>query len=232
MGCEPGIFSGRPCDWPGCAASANPFVPTARPLSRSRRPRPRGDAPGRPPGATGKPRRAGQPIGHALDQSQRGRRGAQGRIQKRRQQRRRDLMTEIGEQRCRPDPTGAGRHPPLGLSLLYLGDVHAWHATEPPEIKRSAPTGGHHRLDDTEQRRSCRHLTRIHGTSAGAGVPKTRRPRARLGRPPRAPTDHARGIPVVPAATSADRCAPLVTESPGRVGLVVATRSCPVVEQL
>src|SRR5271154_4187550 len=26
MGCEPGILSGRPCDLPGCAASANPWL--------------------------------------------------------------------------------------------------------------------------------------------------------------------------------------------------------------
>ncbi len=26
MGFEPGLFSGRPCDWSGCASSANPSV--------------------------------------------------------------------------------------------------------------------------------------------------------------------------------------------------------------
>ena len=34
MGCEPGIFSGRPCDWPGCAASTNPSVSFAHLSSR------------------------------------------------------------------------------------------------------------------------------------------------------------------------------------------------------
>jgi transposase len=35
MGCEPGIFSGRPCDWPGCAVSANPSLSFARLSSRT-----------------------------------------------------------------------------------------------------------------------------------------------------------------------------------------------------
>src|SRR5829696_3587992 len=34
MGCEPGIFSGRPCDWPGCAVSTNPSVSFAQLSSR------------------------------------------------------------------------------------------------------------------------------------------------------------------------------------------------------
>ena len=34
MGCEPGIFSGRPCDWPGCAVSTNPSVSFAHLSSR------------------------------------------------------------------------------------------------------------------------------------------------------------------------------------------------------
>jgi transposase len=34
MGCEPGIFSGRPCDWPGCAVSTNPSVSFAHLCSR------------------------------------------------------------------------------------------------------------------------------------------------------------------------------------------------------
>jgi transposase len=35
MGCEPGIFSGRPCDWPGCAVSTNPSVSFAHLSSRT-----------------------------------------------------------------------------------------------------------------------------------------------------------------------------------------------------
>ena len=35
MGCEPGIFSGRPCDWPGCAVSTNPSVSFAHLSSRA-----------------------------------------------------------------------------------------------------------------------------------------------------------------------------------------------------
>src|SRR4051794_121386 len=35
MGFEPGLFSGRPCDWPGCAASANPSMSFAHRLSKS-----------------------------------------------------------------------------------------------------------------------------------------------------------------------------------------------------
>jgi transposase len=34
MGREPGLFRGRPCDWPGCAESTNPSVSFAHPLSR------------------------------------------------------------------------------------------------------------------------------------------------------------------------------------------------------
>ena len=34
MGCEPGVFSGRPCDWPGCAVSTNPSVSFAHLSSR------------------------------------------------------------------------------------------------------------------------------------------------------------------------------------------------------
>jgi transposase len=33
MGCEPVLFRGRPCDWPGCAASTNPSVSFAHLLS-------------------------------------------------------------------------------------------------------------------------------------------------------------------------------------------------------
>jgi hypothetical protein len=36
MGREPVLFRGRRCDWPGCAASTNPSVSFAHPLSRVR----------------------------------------------------------------------------------------------------------------------------------------------------------------------------------------------------
>ena len=36
MGFEPGLFSGRPCDLPGCAASANPSMSFAHCLSKLR----------------------------------------------------------------------------------------------------------------------------------------------------------------------------------------------------
>jgi transposase len=38
MGFEPGLFSGRPCDLPGCAASANPSLSFAHPFSSSDKP--------------------------------------------------------------------------------------------------------------------------------------------------------------------------------------------------
>ena len=34
MGCEPVLFRGRPCDWPGCAVSTNPSVSFAHLVSR------------------------------------------------------------------------------------------------------------------------------------------------------------------------------------------------------
>jgi transposase len=34
MGCEPVLFRGRPCDWPGCAASTNPSLSFAQLVSR------------------------------------------------------------------------------------------------------------------------------------------------------------------------------------------------------
>src|SRR5215217_1178717 len=34
MGCEPVLFRGRPCDWPGCAASTNPSLSFAHLVSR------------------------------------------------------------------------------------------------------------------------------------------------------------------------------------------------------
>ena len=33
MGCEPVLFRGRPCDWPGCAESTNPSVSFAHLVS-------------------------------------------------------------------------------------------------------------------------------------------------------------------------------------------------------
>jgi hypothetical protein len=33
MGCEPELFDGRPCDLPGCAASANPSMSFAHRFS-------------------------------------------------------------------------------------------------------------------------------------------------------------------------------------------------------
>ena len=88
--------------------------------------------------AAGQLRRTGQRVRDALDQPQRRRGGAQGRGQERRQQRGRDLVAEVGEQRRRADAADPGRQPPLRLGLPARGDVHARHATRGSRETRAA----------------------------------------------------------------------------------------------
>ena len=70
-----------------------------------------------------------QPVRHALDQTKRAGRRAESRREKARQERRRHLMPEVGQEACEPNVADTGRQPPI--FYLSLGDLlshrfHGW----------------------------------------------------------------------------------------------------------